>query len=159
MANQFGEGMLNNFTVTTLLNVFFDTGFQRFFVNIPTPMNLRGFAGVRYLGDIANEDMEGAAVPIQTGFLSMMSVLEVGGMSGRYGYYLIGNRAYLKNVGVNVPTALRCTYVPTIMNLSDTDDITCPAETMSILADKLSEVFSLQQKTPENADNDNKDNQ
>lgn len=161
VANQFGEGILNNFTTDKILPVSYDTGYSRYCVDL-TPvksMNIKGYSGIRYLGDTNNEDMEGTAVPIQTGFTSMMSILEVGGMAGRYGYYLVGNRAYIKNAPINMPDVLRCRYVPTMMGLSDTDEVTCPAETLSMISDKLSQVLMIQKQTPENVANDNKDNQ
>ena len=55
-ASKFGEGVLNNFTVTSILPVSFDTGRGRFFVDVPKPMNLGGFAGIRQIGDTQNED-------------------------------------------------------------------------------------------------------
>jgi len=156
-AKKEGEGILNNFTVNQVLNVLFDSGRARFYLDVPVPMNLGGFAGIRQIGDTQNEDQN--YVPIQSSFNSIASFLEVGGLAGRVGFFLDGNRAYFKNTPVVMPPKMRVTYVPTIRGLSDDQQITCPADTMSLLCDKLTEILMLQRTTPENVVNDNKDNQ
>lgn len=159
VANQFGDGILNNFSVTTILPVSYDTGFGQYFIDTSSivPMNLKGFAGIRQIGDTQTTDND--YVPVQGGWMSLMSRLEVGGLANRRGFLLQGNRPYIVNPPVDIPSALRVTYVPTIMNLSDIDEITCPAETLSMLCDKLMEVLTVQKNTPQNVNNDNKDTQ
>jgi len=158
-AKQMGDGILNNFNVTTICPIKYDTGMMAYFVDTSgiVPMNLQGFAGIRQIGDTGS--IENDYVPVQRGWGSIMSYLEVNGMAGRVGFWLQGNIPYIKNPPIVVPNVARVTYVPTILNLSDTDEITIPAETLSFISDKMVEVLMLQKQTSENIANDSKDNQ
>ena len=158
-AKNFGDTILNNFNVTTILPVTFYTGMGMYSISTSTisMMNLEGFSGIRQIGD--SQSIENDWVPVQRGWGSIMSYLEINGLGGRVGYWLQGNTIYIKNPPVNVPPFSRITYVPTIMGLQDTDDITIPAETLSFISDKICDVLKEQKLTPENVANDNKDNQ
>lgn len=151
-----GSDMLNNFVVSTIEKTGFDTAFDRFFVDIPKPMNLNGFAGVRQIGDTQNEDF--AYLPTQQSFGMIASGLEVSGLGGRRAFYLIGNRAFFKNPPIPMPINVRVTRVPTIASLSETDEITCPADVMSFLCKELTVVLNEQKDTPEDVVNNSNDN-
>lgn len=150
-----GADSLNNFVVSTIENTGFDSAFDRFFVDIPKPMNLNGFAGVRQIGDTQDEDF--AYVPIQQSFGSISAGLEVSGLGGRRAFYLIGNRAFFKNPPIPMPVQVRVTRVPSIASLKDTDEITCPDGAFSYLCKELTQVLNEQKETPEDVVNDSKD--
>jgi len=152
-----GDAVLNNFVVTSVEPVKYDASRGKYCVDIPSPMNLGGFGGVRQIGDTQDESF--SYVPIQSSFNSIASVLEVGGLADRIGFFLVGNRAYFQKDPIPVPPNIRVTRVPTIMNLTDTDEITCPSEALSYLCEKLTAVLMVQKQTPEDTVNDSKDNQ
>jgi hypothetical protein len=152
-----GDSTLNNFVVSDVLPTKFDTAYDRYCIDIPQAMNLKGFAGIRQIGDTQDESM--SYVAIQQGFNAIMAYLECGGLAGRSGYYLIGSRAYFKNPPIPMSPMVRVTYVPTIRGLSDLQEITCPAEMMAFLSDKLIEILKIQKGTPEDTVNNSKDNE
>lgn len=156
-AKQNGESVLSNFTTATVEPVKLDSVTGKYCVDILATMNLGGFAGIRQIGDIQDDSF--AYVPLQYGFNAMANALEVGGLGGRNGYYLVGNRAFFKNDPIPVPAKIKIVRVPTIASLKDTDEINCPAEALSYLCKELTQVLNEQKETPEDTVNDSKDNE
>jgi len=142
------EDVADNFVIYKDADVKFSQKRQQYYADIPTPlMNIAGFSSVRQVGD--SQDESTTFVPIKQGQQAIIKNLEVGGLGGRIGYRLEGNRLWFVNIPDGVYTSVALKYLPTISGLKDEDQIMIPATIELDLINMIKQSLQEQKLTAE----------
>lgn len=151
------EDTMTDFVTTKEAKVFYSERRQQYYTDIPTPtIEMPGYSKIRQIGDI--QDEETAFVPVQNGQQAIIKHLEVGGLGGRIGYRIEGNRVFFVNMPNGVYETVLMKYVPTVAGLDDDEDVRLPATAEYQLINMIVAQLQEQKMTPEDKDVNSVDN-